>query len=163
MHDKLEVRLANRADRRVLLGFHRSLYEDHRNAVVAPDAVPLIAYRDYAKVLEDDVDSLLRDAESHVLLVEADGTPLGYITGRVVVDPRRVLARRGIIEDWYVEPAHRGRGVGALLLDKLEGRFAAAGCEAIESGTWSSNHGARHAHEALGYEEIRVVYRKRLS
>jgi len=49
-----------------------------------------------------------------------------------------------------------------LLLLKIEERFAAAGCEVIESATWSGNEGARRAHDALGFREIRVMYRKRL-
>jgi len=44
----------------------------------------------------------------------------------------------------------------------LEERFAAVGCEVTESATWSSNEGARRAHDALGFREIRVVYRKRV-
>lgn len=161
MPAKPELRLANRTDRQVLREFHRSLYETHRDAVVARESVPLIAYRDYAKVLEDDVDSLLSDAGTYVILAEVDGVPVGYVTGRIVVDRRRLLAKRGIVEDWYVDEAHRGRGLGAMLLEDLEARFTEAGCEAIESGTWASNDGARRAHEALGYEEIRVIYRKR--
>ena len=35
-------------------------------------------------------------------------------------------------------------------------------CEVIESGTWSTNEGARRAHDSLGFQEIRIVYRKRL-
>jgi ribosomal protein S18 acetylase RimI-like enzyme len=87
---------------------------------------------------------------------------LGYITGRVTVEPRRVLPRRGVVEDWYVAPDSRGAGVGSSLLHELEARFAAAGCEVIESATWSSNEGARRAHDALGFREIRVMYRKRI-
>jgi RimJ/RimL family protein N-acetyltransferase len=48
------------------------------------------------------------------------------------------------------------------LLRKLEERFVAAGCQMIESATWSGNKGARRAHDALGFREIRVIYRKRI-
>ena len=87
---------------------------------------------------------------------------VGYITGRVTVEARRLLPRRGVVEDWYVVPASRGSGAGALLLLEIEGRFAAAGCEVIESATWSGNEGARRAHGALGFREIQVMYRKRI-
>lgn len=78
------------------------------------------------------------------------------------MEPRRVLPRRGVVEDWYVLPESRDSGVGAVLLRELEERFAAAGCELIESATWSGNEGARRAHDALGFREIRVMYRKRI-
>lgn len=156
------VREAEDADRDVLFGFHQSLYMGHRDEVVHKDDLPLIEYRDYERVLRDDLNALLRDSTSHVLIAESEGTAVGYITGRVTVEPRRVLPRRGVIEDWYVVPEARGTGVGARLLRELEERFASAGCEAIESATWSGNEGARRAHDALGFREIRVVYRKRV-
>jgi len=158
----IEVREADASDRNVLMSFHRTLYQDHRDEVVEEEDRQLIEYRDYDRILSDDLQSLLRDRNSHVLVAESQGVALGYITGRVTVEPRRALPRKGVVEDWYVMPEARGAGVGASLLRELEARFAAAGCEVIESATWSGNEGARRAHDALGFREIRVMYRKRL-
>ena len=157
-----EVREASDADRDVLMGFHRSLYLTHREEVVEERDLPLIEYNDYERVLRDDLHALLSDKSNYVLLAEDRGKPIGYITGRVTVERMRALPRRGIVEDWYVVPKARGAGVGAVLLRALQARFVAAGCEVIESATWSGNDGARRAHEALGFREIRVVYRKRI-
>ena len=156
------VREARQSDREALLTFHKSLYQRHRDQVVAENDLPLIAYRDYERLLADDLRALFSDQNSHVLLAEADGEPVGYITGRVAVEHGRVLPRKGIVEDWYVMPGARGKGVGAQLLGELEARFAAAGCDVVESATWSGNEGARRAHAALGFREIRVIYRKRV-
>jgi ribosomal protein S18 acetylase RimI-like enzyme len=158
----IQVREADESDRDALVGFHRSLYQSHRDEVVAKADLPLIEHRDYERTLRDDLHALLKDRMSHVLLAESQAVAVGYITGRVTVEPRRVLSRRGVVEDWYVVPASRGTGVGALLLRHLEERFVAAGCEVIESATWSGNDGARRAHDALGFREIRVMYRKLL-
>jgi len=157
-----KVREADDSDRQVLMGFHQSLYQTHRDAVVAEQDRPLIEYRDYERILRDDLQALLDDPTSHVLVAESRGVAVGYITGRVTMEPRRVLPRRGVVEDWYVVPASRDTGAGASLLRELEGRFAAAGCEVIESATWSANEGARRAHDALGFSEIRIIYRKRI-
>jgi len=162
MVSTIEVREADDSDRDVLMGFHRSLYQGHRDEVVPKNDLTLIEYRDYERILRDDLDALLRDRSSHVLVAESQGVAVGYITGRVTMEPRRVLPRRGVVEDWYVMPASRASGVGAVLLRELEERFAAAGCELIESATWSGNEGARRAHDALGFREIRVMYRKRI-
>jgi ribosomal protein S18 acetylase RimI-like enzyme len=161
MVQTIQVREAGDTDREVLIGFHQSLYQGHRDEVVNEDDLPLIEYRDYDRVLRDDLQALLSDPNSHVLIADSEGTAVGYITGRVTVEPRRVLPRKGVVEDWYVAPKARGAGVGARLLRELEERFAAVGCEVIESATWSSNEGARRAHDALGFREIRVIYRKR--
>ena len=160
MVSTIMVREANDSDRDVLIIFHQSLYQDHRNEVVAKEDLPLIEYRDYERILRDDLDALLKDRTSHVLVAESQGVAVGYITGRVTVEPRRILPRRGVVEDWYVVPESRGSGVGELLLREIEERFAAAGCELVESATWSGNEGARSAHDALGFREIRVMYRK---
>jgi ribosomal protein S18 acetylase RimI-like enzyme len=162
MVSTIEVREADDSDRDVLMGFHRSLYQGHRDEVVPKNDLTLIEYRDYERILRDDLDALLRDRSSHVLVAESQGVAVGYITGRVTTEPRRVLPRRGVVEDWYVVPESRDSGVGAVLLRELEERFAAAGCELIESATWSGNEGTRRAHDALGFREIRVMYRKRL-
>ena len=158
----IEVREASDADRDVLIRLHQRLYQDHRDEVVAKEDLPLLEYRNYERILRDDLDALLSDRNSHVLVAESQGVAVGYITGRVTVEPRRVLTRRGIVEDWYVVPESRGAGVGARLLRELEERFASVGCEVIESATWSANEGARRAHDALGFREIRVMYRKRI-
>ena len=138
-----EVREADDSDRQVLMSFHQSLYQAHRDEVVAEQDRPLIEYLDYERILRDDLQALLDEPSSHVLLAESQGVAVGYITGRVTVEPRRVLPRRGVVEDWYVVPASRGSGVGASLLRELERRFAAAGCEVMESATWAANQGAQ--------------------
>lgn len=162
MASTTQVRDADTSDRDALMRFHRSLYQDHRDEVVAKEDLPLIEYQDYDRILRDDLSALLRDPDSHVLIAEAEGAAIGYITGRSRTEPGRVLPRRGVVEDWYVIPSARGAGVGALLLEELEARFAAAGCEVIESATWCANEGARRVHDALGFREIRVMYRKRI-
>jgi ribosomal protein S18 acetylase RimI-like enzyme len=158
----IQVREAQESDHGVLMGFHRSLYQGHRNQVVSKEDLPLIEYRDYEEILSDDLRALLRDGDSHVLIAESGDTAVGYITGRVTLEPRRVLPCRGVVEDWYVTPEWRGVGLGALLLRELEARFKTAGCDLIESATWSGNEGARRAHDALGFREIRVMYRRRI-
>jgi len=160
MPPAIHVRDARDEDRDTLFRFHKELYEAHRDRVVAPEDLPLIAYRDYERILADDLGALMRDRNAHILLAELDGSPIGYITGRTTTESRRVLPRRGVVEDWYVAQSARGNGVGKRLLEELEQRFIASGCEVIESATWSNNEGARHAHDAMGFREIRVIYRK---
>lgn len=154
------VREAQESDRQVLLDFHTSLYQGHRDQVVADEDLPLIAYRDYDRLLADDLRALLSDRNKHVLLAESGGKAVGYITGKLTVEQGRVLPRKGVVEDWYVAPEARGVGIGAALLQELEARFIAAGCDVIESATWTSNESARRVHEALGFREIRVIYRR---
>ena len=160
--DTITIRRATLDDRAIVLHFHRALYIDHRDTIVDPVALPLFAYRDMDATLRDDVLGLLRSRESTVLLAERSGVPVGYISGHTEVDARRVLPRRGVIEDWYVDPELRGQGVGTRLMERMEGLFRARGCDVMESGTWAFNRGARDAHARAGFSEIEVKFRKRL-
>jgi len=166
------IRRATRADRPALVAFHLALYVDHQRRVVPDRAQPLLAYRDWPSTLRGDVDALLADPGAIVLVAETaradrDDDPsrevIGYITGHVEEgDPRRVLVRKGVVGDWWVEPSHRQRGVGGRLLDALFDAFRARDCELVESQTWPGNGSARRAHEAAGFDEVKVVYRRRL-
>ncbi len=162
MSGEIHVRRATASDRSVVLVFHLALYVDHRGRVTPAKLEPFFAHRSFGTVLRDDVDAMLHDRDTFVFLAERDGVPVGYATGTMTHDPRRVLARKGVVGDWFVDEEARGAGVGAALLEALEAHFAAAGCEVMESATWAFNQGARAAHEALGFDEVQVVYRKRI-
>jgi GNAT superfamily N-acetyltransferase len=162
VEEAVTIRAARRADYDVVLRFHRDLYIKHRDELARPDVVPLLAYRDLEGTLRDDVEGLLTSRDTRVLLAERAGQPVGYITGHVEVDPRRVLTRNGVVEDWFVLKAERAQGTGTLLLDTLTEHFRREGCQLVESGTWAFNEGARKAHLKSGFLEIEVKFRKRL-
>ncbi len=159
---RVRIRSAGPEDVSRILAFHLELYIEHRDLVLPERQLPIIGYRDYPSVLREDVSSLMRGGGAIVLLAEEGGEAVGYITGRIQNDARRTLMRRGVVEDWFVLPEGRGAGVGRLLMAELEARFHQAGCEVMESGTWSRNEGARAAHRELGFEEVRVTFAKRL-
>jgi RimJ/RimL family protein N-acetyltransferase len=127
-----------------------------------PGLLPLFAYRDFGRVLDEDVIAMLASPNVVVLLAELESEPCGYITGHIENDPRRLHSRKGIVGDWYVETARRGSGIGRALLRALEKIFAEAGCEVVESATWPFNEATRRLHERLGFAEVQVVYRRRL-
>ena len=156
------IRTATRADYAVVLHFHRDLYIKHRDDLARPDVAPLLAYKDLDGTLRDDVEGLLSGRDTKVLLAEREGQAVGYVTGHVEVDPRRLFPRKGVIEDWFVAKSERGRGTGKLLLDTLTEAFRRDGCQVVESGTWAFNEGARRAHAKAGFHEIEVKFRKRI-
>ncbi|MCS6798220.1 MAG: hypothetical protein NZ898_06785, partial [Myxococcota bacterium] len=98
----VRVRRATPADRDTVLALHRALYVTHRDSVMPAELAELYAYRDFERVLADDVEALLHASDAVVLLAELAETTVGYISGRIEVDPRRVLPRRGVVEDWFV-------------------------------------------------------------
>lgn len=162
MSSPASIRPATPADYPTVLRFHRDLYIRHRDQIAEPGVIELLAYRDTERTLRDDVEGLLAGRDTRVLLAERDGEPVGYVTGHTEVDPRRVLPRKGVVEDWYVARSERGRGTGKALMDALITSFREAGCQVVESGTWAFNEGARKAHAKAGFIEIEVKFRQRL-
>lgn len=158
----LLVRRATRQDQAVVLHFHRELYLRFRDQIAAPELVPLFAYKDMDGTLRDDVQGLLGTHSARVFLAERDGVPLGYISGHLELDARRVLTRRGVIEDWYVDERARGQGVGGRLMAELLDWFRSERCEMAESGTWAFNENARKAHAKAGFHEIEIKLRRKL-
>lgn len=156
------IRRAGPHDRGQILSFHHALYIDHIGVVMAPDLAPFYAYRDLDAALSEDVDSLLHDEDSVVLVAEQERAMVGYITGHVEEDSRRVLPRKGVVQDWYVSAKARGRGVGRDLMSVLAAVFAESGCQVIESTTFPFNSEARKCHEHLGFHEVQIRYRKKL-
>lgn len=160
--DAATIRPATRADHPTVLRFHRELYIRHRDEIAHPDVITLLAYRDTEGTLRDDVEGLLSGRDTRVLIAERDGRAVGYVTGHTEVDSRRVLPRKGVVEDWFVLREERGRGTGAALMSRLIEGFRKDGCQVVESGTWAFNEGARKAHAKSGFIEIEVKFRQRL-
>lgn len=163
MGEGFRIRPGTRADRATLLAFHRALYVDYRSDLLGEKLHELYAYKDLDRALAEDVDAILANPKSCVLLAEDDrGSAIGYITGHTTFDGRRVLSTKGVVEDWFVHPHARRHGVGKALLETLEAIFREAKCTVIESATFPLNRLARSAHERMGFEEIEVRYRKKL-
>jgi GNAT superfamily N-acetyltransferase len=159
---EVTLRRATRKDKPTILSFHHALYVEFRDQIAAPDVIPLFAYKDMAATLQDDVEGLLSARSAAVFLAEENERPLGYVSGHIEFDARRVLCRRGVVEDWFVLPEARGRGIGPTLLDTLIAWFRADGCELVESGTWAFNEKARRAHARAGFQEIEIKLRRKL-
>ncbi len=60
----------------------------------------------------------------------------------------------GFIEGWYVEPTHRGHGIGRALMQAAEQWALERGCTELGSDTWIDNEASIDAHRALGFEIV---------
>lgn len=161
--DSHVVREANISDLAPLLRLHRQLYEEYRVQLLKPEQRILSDYRDMSQVLKTDMEGLLQGSSTRVLVgLDRNDEAVGYISGRLVTETRRVLPSRGVLEDWYVTEGHRGKGLGMTLFHKLKGLFVDRGCQVMESNTWPNNGKTRRLHERLGFSEVEIKYRKRL-
>lgn len=102
-----------------------------------------------------------------LLVAEDAGQVIGFIEVGLRshadgCDPAKPV---GFIEGWYVDPLHRGKGVGGALMRAAEDWSRAQGCHEVASDTWADNQPSIDAHRALGFEIVDtcVNFRKSLS
>jgi|GEM_PF-666827 len=108
----------------------------------------------------------LRKARGFFLIAEVGGTPAGFLAAAVAGFPPR-WARleerpnlQGHIDDVFVEPGVRNRGVGTALFKAAERRFRAMGCDNLRLGVVAGNEVAREFYRGLGFQEHRLGLRK---
>jgi GNAT superfamily N-acetyltransferase len=136
------IRPASPADVPLILALVRELAEYERE----PDAV-------------EATEAMLADAlfgarpAAEAVVAEADGRPAGFALW--FHNFSTWTGRRGLyLEDLYVRPAFRGRGVGRALLAHLAGVAVARGCARFEWSVLDWNAPAVGFYRALGAEPM---------
>lgn len=112
--------------------------------------------------------SIREAATSHAatdrLFVARDGDREDGIAGFVMFDVQSgrygTDAVRGVLENLYVEPASRNRGVGGDLLAAAEHALAERGVETIVLEALADNEAARRFYRRHGYDVHRVTMEK---
>jgi aminoglycoside 6'-N-acetyltransferase I len=64
----------------------------------------------------------------------------------------------GYIEGWFVDPSHRGRGIGRRLVEAGEAWARSCGCTEMASDTTSEFPESPFAHRALGYIDAGATF-----
>ncbi len=98
--------------------------------------------------------------QAEVILALADGMPAGFAL--FFHNYSTFLARHGIfLEDLFVKPAFRGRGIGQLLLVHLAQLAVSRGCGRLEWSVLDWNTDAIRFYETLGAKAMDewTVYR----
>ena len=98
------------------------------------------------------------------LAVQRELFLVGEIEGVVVASAMAGYdGHRGWVNYLAVDPDHRGRGYGRLLMAEVEGRLIAAGCPKLNLQVRFDNTDALGFYEALGYSvDAAVSLGKRL-
>lgn len=89
--------------------------------------------------------------EAEVVLAEVDGRSAGFAI--FFHNYSTLLARKGIwLEDLFVRPEHRGRGIGRRLLEHLAGLAVERECGRLEWWVLDWNESAIRFYRSLGAE-----------
>jgi GNAT superfamily N-acetyltransferase len=145
------LRLATPEDVPTILGFVRALavYEHLEDEVLATAA--------------DFQESLFgTPARAEALLAEIDGKPVGFAVWFYNFSTFR--GRHGLfLEDIFVDPAHRGAGIGRAIFRFLAQRAIAQGCARMDWDVLNWNGTAIRFYRSLGAHPLDGWTRQRLT
>lgn len=138
----IEIRSARPGDEAVILSFIRDLAEYEKlldRMVATEESVRAALFGPGPRVFCD--------------LAEADGAPAGFALW--FYNYSTFLARHGIyLEDLFVKPRFRGRGLGKALLAQLARRAVAEGCGRLEWAVLDWNAPSIAFYKSLGAEPL---------
>lgn len=103
---------------------------------------------------------------THLVAESPDGQLIGFaeVALRSHADGCDPAHPVGYLEGWYVDPAHRRRGIGRALLAAAEAWARSHGCHEMASDALIDNAVSQQAHAGLGFTVVDrcVHYRKSL-
>lgn len=86
-----------------------------------------------------------------VLVAEVDGAIAGYAVVVVNLPPLDTYFASATISDVWVEPAHRGQGVGRALMRAAVATIRDTGLHAVSLSVAAGNDAARALYRSLGF------------
>jgi GNAT superfamily N-acetyltransferase len=99
-----------------------------------------------------DIEELVRAEHARFLIAEWDGVAVGCGFARIeAAKPYLKHARQAHLGLMYVDPAFRGRGVNARLLEELVAWCRSRGVRELRLEVYPDNVSARHAYEKAGF------------
>ena len=132
------IRLATSADVRALVGLMAEFYSEAKFKLDTAAAT-----RAFGAILAT-------PSLGAIWLAEQDEEPLGHLVLTVAFS-MEYGGLRGFVDDLYVRPSARGRGIGAALLDAAREGAIARGLRALCVETGLADHPARSLYARAGY------------
>jgi GNAT superfamily N-acetyltransferase len=82
------------------------------------------------------IGQVARDPRSTLLVAEADGQIVGFLSATIERDPPIYQCEEyAVVREWWVEPASRGRGLGRALVERAAAEFATFGLRQLRVRT----------------------------
>jgi ribosomal protein S18 acetylase RimI-like enzyme len=154
------VRRATAADLPAIGALGALLVKEHHDFdpqrfLAARDRTPV----DYAAFLSKQLD----DAAAAVLVAEENGKVIGYSYAALEgYDYMTLRGPAGILHDIVVEPAHRGRGVGRLMLEATLAYLRSGGAPRVVLSTAERNEPAQRLFASMGFRRTMVEMTREL-
>jgi ribosomal protein S18 acetylase RimI-like enzyme len=106
----------------------------------------------------------LDDPNIVILVAERDGEVIGYTYAGVEgTDYMALRGPAGVLYDIVVDPAHRKRGVGRMLLDATLEALKARGAPRVVLSTAEQNHSAQRLFDRAGFRRTMIEMTRELN
>ena len=118
-----------------------------------------------AKYTAEDIVNMLSDTDTHIFVAEENGVLYGYAICYIVIkkdDP--VFKDRAVfyLDDLYVLPETRGKGIGHKFMDFLFGYAKECGCRSFELNVWEFDGSATGFYKKCGMTTQKRTMEKKL-
>jgi ribosomal protein S18 acetylase RimI-like enzyme len=105
----------------------------------------------------------LADPDAIVLVAERDGEVIGYCyAGMEGMDYMALRGPAGALHDLLVDPAHRGQGVGGMLLEATLAALQARGAPRVVLSTAGRNEAAQRLFARAGFRPTMIEMTREL-
>ena len=100
---------------------------------------------------------LARNSYAFLFVATVNGRTVGFVSGELregspTFQPRTWAS----VDDIFVEPGYRNRGIGRALIASVEGWARQKGANGVSLQVAAANDGGRRFYEDLGFREISV-------
>jgi len=107
------------------------------------------------------INNSLNNKESICFILYVDGAPVGYANASPKIIPYR-KSNYLELENIGVKPEHKGKGLGKLLLSKIEEEAKQRGFEKIYIECYARNTSAIDFYHSAGYKDIDLCLERTL-
>jgi ribosomal protein S18 acetylase RimI-like enzyme len=109
------------------------------------------------------LETQLREPNIVILVAERDGEVIGYTYAGVEgTDYMALRGPAGVVYDIVVDPAHRGQGVGRMLLDATVDALKSRGAPRVVLSTAERNEVAQRLFERAGFRRTMIEMTREL-
>ena len=110
---------------------------------------------------KNEIDNLVKDVaqkDGIIYVAEIDGSIVGFVAGTLSNSKPSYLlgylpAKRGRVQELFVDNKYRGQKVGKLLMEKIEDYFKQQDCAFIRAEVFEPNNHAHNFYKRLGYKD----------
>lgn len=109
------------------------------------------------------ISTQLEDPDKAVLVADDDGDVVGYAYAAVEgYDYMALRGPAGVLHDVIVDPEHRGRGTGRLLIDAALAFFRSRGVPRVVLSTAERNEAAQRLFASAGFRRTMIEMTREL-